>query len=489
MTTKIMPRIIRPLSQKKLLANDWLTWTLIALFVVLSIMTIVVAFNVVRGLFSSKSQTGLNGSSHPQANLPAGGFSPTSTVTLSTGPLQSAAGPTPQPWDGKSRINILLLGLDYRDWQAYDVPRSDSMILLTVDPATATAGMLSIPRDMWVTIPDHYEAKINTAYFLGEVEKLPGGGPGLAMKTVEQFMGVPVNYYAQVDFQAFTDFVDKIGGITVDVPEDITVDPLGPGNTMHLKAGVQHMFGPEALGYARNRETELGDFDRANRQQQVIIAIRDRVLKANVWPTLIANAPGLYQDLASGIHSNLTLDQVLKLAFIARQIPVQNIKKGVIGPDMTTNYTTSDGQEVLMPNTELILQLRDQVFSSSGAVPVVAQDTQPTATLAPTPSGSIQTEKATISVQNGTGTSGLASRTSDFFKSLGLNVVEQANADPTEMTNIFVYSDKPLTTALLAKTMNIPTSRIYYRSDANPKVDIVVVLGNDWDNNNPMTNP
>ncbi len=460
-----------------------------ALFVVVVVLTAVVAFNAVRSLFPSKSQAGLNGGSPSQGNLPAGGFYPTSTVTLSTGPLQSEAGPASPAWDGKSRINILLLGLDYRDWQSYDVPRSDTMILLSVDPATSTAGMLSIPRDLWVKIPDHYEAKINTAYFLGEVEKLPGGGPGLAMKTVEQYLGMPVNYYAQVDFQAFSDFVDKIGGITVNVPEDITVDPLGPGNTMHLKAGVQHMFGPEALGYARNRETALGDFDRASRQQQVIIAIRDRVLKASVWPTIIANAPGLYQSLASGIHSNLTLDQVLKLAFIARQIPVQNIKHGVIGPDMVTNYMTLDGQEVLLPNNELVLQLRDQVFSSSGAAAPIVQNTQPTATSAPTPSGSIKIENARISVQNGTSTAGLAARTSDYFTSLGLNVVEQSNADPTAVTTMFVYADKPLTAALLAKTLNIPSSRIYYRSDSSLKVDIVVVLGNDWDNNNPMTNP
>jgi hypothetical protein len=122
----------------------------------------------------------------------------------------------PPAWDGASRINILLIGLDYRDWEAgLGAPRSDTMILLTIDPLTRTAGMLSIPRDMWVNIPGFGYSRINTAYSSGEGNKLPGGGPELARKTVEQFIGVPVQYYAQIDFFTFVEFIDLIGGIDV----------------------------------------------------------------------------------------------------------------------------------------------------------------------------------------------------------------------------------------------------------------------------------
>jgi len=100
-------------------------------------------------------------------------------------------------WDGGSRINVLFIGLDYRDWLAGEgPPRSDTMILFTIDPITKSAGMLSIPRDLWVNIPGFNYGPINTAYALGEANKLPGGGPGLAMKTVSQFIGVPLQYYA-----------------------------------------------------------------------------------------------------------------------------------------------------------------------------------------------------------------------------------------------------------------------------------------------------
>ena len=89
------------------------------------------------------------------------------------------------------------------------------MILLTIDPLTKTAGILSIPRDMWVKFPGFGYSRINTAYSSGEGNRFPGGGPELARKTVEQFIGVPIQYYAQVDFHTFVEFIDLIGGIEV----------------------------------------------------------------------------------------------------------------------------------------------------------------------------------------------------------------------------------------------------------------------------------
>jgi anionic cell wall polymer biosynthesis LytR-Cps2A-Psr (LCP) family protein len=129
-------------------------------------------------------------------------------------PVAPSIEPTLTPWDGVGRVTILLLGLDYRDWEAgNEYSRSDTMILLTLDPLSKTAGILSIPRDMWVAIPGFQHEKINVAYYLGDAYKLPGGGPGLAVKTVEDFLGVPINYYAQIDFGAFVKFIDELGGI------------------------------------------------------------------------------------------------------------------------------------------------------------------------------------------------------------------------------------------------------------------------------------
>ena len=127
----------------------------------------------------------------------------------------------PEPWDGASRVNILFLGLDYRDWEAGEgAPRSDTMILFTVDPLSKTAGIITIPRDLWVNIPGFGYSRINTAYSSGEGNKLPGGGPGLAIKTVEQLLGVPIQYFAQVDFLAFEEAIDAMGGLYICIPEN-----------------------------------------------------------------------------------------------------------------------------------------------------------------------------------------------------------------------------------------------------------------------------
>jgi LCP family protein required for cell wall assembly len=131
------------------------------------------------------------------------------------------------------------MGLDYGDWSAdrEGPSRTDTMILFTVDPLSKTAGMLNIPRDLWVNIPGFGYDKINTAFFLGEANKLPEGGPGLAIKTVEQLLGVPINYYAQIDFQAFETFIDKIDGVEIDVPYEMKIDPIGKYNTITLEPG------------------------------------------------------------------------------------------------------------------------------------------------------------------------------------------------------------------------------------------------------------
>jgi LCP family protein required for cell wall assembly len=203
---------------------------------------------------------------------------PGSTPLPGETPLPVVLEATPVPWNGSDRITILVMGLDLRDWEEDSgAPRSDTMMLVTVDPITHTAGMLSIPRDLWVEIPGFEHNRINTAYFLGESYKLPGGGPELALKTVENLIGVPVPYYAVIYFYAAEDIIDEIGGVDVLVTERIKISPIGR-MSIWLEPKAHHLNGSQALAYARARKTEGGDFDRAQRQQQVILAIRDRVL-------------------------------------------------------------------------------------------------------------------------------------------------------------------------------------------------------------------
>jgi LCP family protein required for cell wall assembly len=397
-------------------------------------------------------------------------------------PLQPVSGPTPIPWDGASRVTVLVMGYDYGDWSdERKCPcRTDTMILLTIDPLTKSAGMLTIPRDMWVNIPGFEYGKINTAHYLGDLYQLPGGGPGLAMKTVEEFIGVPVNYYALIDFAAFERMVDEIGGIEIDVPAEIKVDPIGKGNTVVLQPGLQTLSGPVALAYARNRYTDGGDFDRGTRQLQVIRAARNKILKLNMLPTLVQKAPALYGQLSAGIQTNLTLDQVIQLAWLAVSVPEENIKQGVIGPpDQVTFGTSPDGLDILLPVSDAIRLLRDEIFTAAGPVSPVSATGDPRILM--------QAEGARVQVLNGTYTVGLASTTAEYLKSLGVNVTLMGNANENyAVTTIIDYTGKPYTVQYLITLMNIQSMRHFSSYDPNSEVDVVIMLGADWANSNPM---
>jgi len=416
-----------------------------------------------------------------------GGFSPTdgqpATAPASPGVgetpgVQATNSPdveTPAGWDGASRVTILVMGLDYRDWESGEgAPRTDTMILLTIDPLSRTAGMLSIPRDLYVSIPGFQYDRINTAYREGEIFQLPGGGPALAVETVEQLIGVPIDFYAQIDFNSFVRMIDEIGGLKIDIPEPIEVDPIGERPPRILPAGRTVLPGEMALAYARARGTEGGDFDRAVRQQQVIFAIRDRILSKDLIPILLTKSAVLYNELAAGVHTDLSLEQAVQLGILATQIPEENIRRGVIGAEQILFYTTPEGDQVLKPIPDKIRELRDQVFGTSNlsspltGLSLVEQ---------------LAAEAANVLILNGTFQEGLALDTAAYLTGLGLTIPD-ANAsnalETVAYTTIYIYTGKPYTVKMLVEALKIQPHLIYLRYDPNSPYDIQVVLGNDW---------
>jgi polyisoprenyl-teichoic acid--peptidoglycan teichoic acid transferase len=343
------------------------TWAIAGLavgFVVANLILALAVYLVVRDLTGAYTGVGLNPfRPRPAEDTPAPG-------TPQPTPTQVTLDERPEPWDGYQRVTILLMGLDYRDWVGGSgAPRTDSMMVVTIDPITRTAGMLSVPRDLFVEIPgypfDHN--RINTAYPLGENNRLPGGGPALASATVEALLGVPVPYYAVIDFSVFERLVDEIGGVDVLVTQRVKISPIGR-QSKWLEEKAYHLDGPDALAYARARRTRYGDIDRAARQQQVALAIRDRIVGFDMLPTLIRRAPALYQELASGVRTNLTLEQIVRLGMLALEIDPQDIRKGVIGPpDMIGYVTLPDGRQILRPIPDGIRRLRDEIFTETSA--------------------------------------------------------------------------------------------------------------------------
>jgi LCP family protein required for cell wall assembly len=385
-------------------------------------------------------------------------------------------------WDGASRINIAFFGLRGDDGQGEGCPTcTDTIMVLTVDPVTKTAGMLSIPRDMWVNIPGAGYSRINTAWAIGENAKLPGGGPQLAMQTVSQFIGVPIHYYVQVDFGTFVSFINLIGGIDVYVEERMVLDPLGAGQDHFvLKPGdYRHLTGPRALAYARCRHESQGcsggDVGRAKRQQQVILAIRDKVLEGETFATLITQAPQLYAEFSSGIHTNLSLEDAIQLAVLAKDIRVDDIKRGVIDSTMANPAdTTINGVQanVLRPVPDLIRILRDEIFVPGGPLSPMAQGD---------PVALMQSDQAKVRIINNTYTAGLEQRTATLLTAQGMQVVEYGvPTGASNTTKIILYSSKLYALRYLTELLGVGSQQITIQPNPASTVDMEIRLGEYW---------
>jgi LCP family protein required for cell wall assembly len=395
-------------------------------------------------------------------------------------PLQPNDGPIPEYWDGQSRVNVLFLGVDSRDWLVNQgPPLADTIILATFDPQSQTIGMLSIPRDLWAELPNIGYFKINQSFQMGEATNYPGGGPGMAVDTVEKLLAIPIHYYVLVDFEAFVTLIDEIGGVKIDVPEEIVIDPLGD-NVKVLKPGVQTLPGDLALAYARNRDTAGGDFDRAERQQQIIMGVKERVSHYSILPTLISKSPLLYQELSERVQTNLNVRQIFELAWDIQQIPEERIRRYVIGSDQVVPSTSYEGLYILLPIPDQLLLLRDEVFLTQ-----VIESAPVTSEMSTTEL--VEAEAASVSIRNGTTAIGLAARTDYYLQSEGVYAAEITNAGQLqEQTTIIDYSGKPHTTQYLAELLRTAPGNVYHRFDPDSPYDIVVILGNDWAANNTM---
>ena len=455
--------------------KDRATQIILGLLIAVSLVGAFFAFRLSRQLVASNETFSLPGDPVLAEAKPEVSDDPEATPEPTNIPAASL--PTPEPWDGVSRVNVLVMGLDYRDWEAGDTPRTDTMILLTLDPLNNTAGMISIPRDLWVSIPGFDYGKINTAYYLGEVYNLPGGGAGLAALTVEELLGVPVQYYAQIDFQAFVDFIDHIEGVKITFDEPMVLDRRGKWNTVTIEPGVVTLPGEYALAYARTRKSEGGDFDRSSRQQILIMAIRDRILDFNMMPRLVANAPQIYNDLAAGINTNMNLNQAIRLAWSAIEVNRDLIDQVVISNEYVALGKSPDGLDILKPIPDKIRLLRDEVFGVGAALGPVAEGE--TLDL-------IAQEGARVSVRNGSSQPGLATRTAAWLREQGFNVVEETNGEYSVYSTITLYNSTPYALRWLSETMGVAATSINYAYDTNAGVDIVITLGDDWAGSNTI---
>jgi LCP family protein required for cell wall assembly len=383
-------------------------------------------------------------------------------------------------WTGTERVNILLLGTDQREDEKGLPTRTDTMILVTLDPVSRSAGMLSIPRDLWVAIPlaQVGEDRINSAHFFGDYYKYPGGGPALAKRTVALNLGVPIHYYARVDFKGFERIIDSIGGINIDVEKPIRDDEYPDGNygimRIFIPAGLQHMNGQTALQYARSRHSE-NDFGRIKRQQRVLLALREQGLQLGLLPKL----PWLIATLKDAVSTDIPAKEALVLAQLAAQIDVNSIQSRSIDETMVTGYITPGGADVEIPRRdELSKLIKDMFYTKRAPAPTP---------IPPTPTVSItedrqklKDEAAKIEIQNGTLTDGLAGRAKAALDVRGYTVLRIANAELSnykETVLVYYTDDKKYTRDQLVRFFGISAANVRNGNNPRSDVDFRVIVG------------
>ena len=243
------------------------------------------------------------------------------------------------------RSNILILGID-RTPEGTDIGRSDTIILLGLQPFTGQASMLSIPRDLWVPIPGYGENRVNAAHSFGELEQ-PGYGPRLALATVQQNFGISVSQYLRIRLEGFADVVDALGGI------EITLDQAAAG----YSPGTYRLNGEQALAFVRDRTGD--DFFRMQHGQVFIISVIKKMINPVSWLRI----PGAIFAMLQTVDTNIPFWEWLRLSIaLLRAVLFNGIHAAAIPREAVTPWVSDAGAQVLLPNWDLILPIVREMF-------------------------------------------------------------------------------------------------------------------------------
>jgi LCP family protein required for cell wall assembly len=353
-------------------------------------------------------------------------------------------------------LNMLVLGLETAP--QYAGPElTDSMMVWSYDPGSRKAAILSVPRDLWVDIPGFGYDRINAAY--------EDGGPATAELTVEKYVGVPIQYYAIVNYAAFVKLVNDVGGIDVNVPYAIN-DSCYPNvqenkcTVFQLSAGEHHMDGALALEFARERHSmPQGDITRESDQRLVLFALKDALLQ----PRNLLKLPTIIGDMEKLVTTNLPVDQWPELASQLIQMPKSAIQSGGLdyNSGSVTDYTTSGGADVLLPHPANIAKVVQPLFA-----PVLSKMTE-----------------AEVQVENGAPTNQpLATYFSQVLQGMGVTTLPAEQAPRTDYaqneviwnTSVSHGAQPPALADILSQMLN---TTITQQPMPNTTAPIVVILG------------
>jgi len=327
------------------------------------------------------------------------------------------------------RVNVLLLGHPGGGDEIDGPSLTDTIMVASYNVADNYLHIFSIPRDTYVNVDDYGMSKINGVFALGENKS--DDGPGAAMKVIGDLVGLDIPYYVKIDFEGFEQTVDSLGGVSIDVTQDL-VDPFYPTpskgyETLDIKAGTYTMDGAMALKYARSRKS-TSDFDRARRQQDILLALRGKALDLELLtaPTKVIEIGEVVKDHFS---TNLATDEMERALELLTMVDTEKIYHKVFddSPNGMLYGTKIDGIYVLKPIDDDYTKISD--FVNSALTQVGGEDVPEVADLAP----------LKIEVLNGTNITGLAGRVGDTLAAAGFEVVNVGNNPTKGLTDSIIY--------------------------------------------------
>jgi LCP family protein required for cell wall assembly len=425
---------------------------------------------------------------------------PSEDASPSPSPLPSPVGtalpsqtPLP-PWDGKERLNILLIGSDERAGEAGK--RTDTLIVASIDPSTKRVALFSLPRDtVDVPIPPGparslfgrvYAGKVNSFY--SAVANRPDLYPGTdktrgyngVKALLGELYGLDIRWFVEVNFEGFKTVVDTLGGVTINVQMPVSDDNY-PGDDgrlrrVYIPAGVQHMTGEQALIYARSRHSS-SDFDRASRQQRILVSLREQTDVASVLPRIDT----LIEALKSAIKTDIPITELPKLLSLADGIDIANVRSYVFAPEFWAHEIRSDPGRgyVIVPRVDRIQTAVRTAFTSDPAAEARRE--------------AISEEAARVWVLNGSGVSGQAATVASYLEYQGMAVStpnQQPEGAAPKATRIVAYNgaetDFPETIAYLEALYGVKATPV---ADPNARADIIITTAADTPTPTPPPAP
>jgi len=338
-----------------------------------------------------------------------------------------------------TRVNVLLIGVDVtldNRRQVVPISRSDTLMLVSFDPARDRVSALSIPRDTRVVIPRFGENKVNAAYAYG--------GPGLTVRTVANFIGVPVHYYVKLGPQSFARIIDAIGGVEINVEKDMKYTDRWAGLFIDLKKGRQLLNGTQAMHYARFRHDPAGDIGRVERQQKVLLALFHKLKSAST----VLSAPQVLRAFSENTQTNLTFNELITLGMFAARLDSTDLKFATLPGTNSITYWDPDPAKMRQIVAEMFYGVDASIVASTQ-----------------------------IEVLNGSGVPGLAKQAAARLQAMGFQIVRVDNAPSVvDSTTIIDRTRRPGVARLVAEVLG--RSRIQHEVGSGP--DLTVIVARDF---------